>query len=198
MTRQQFLDQLRSALGRMSEQERREILADYEEHFRMGAAEGKTEEAIAASLGNPRLLGRSYAIDAILDTTSDGKPSGSAPGAAAVLRAVFASISLGFFNVIFILGPFLGVVGVLVGLWAAAFSIAVSGLAVVLSPLAALFVPRFVDLGGLSPFFLVFAGIGLAGLGVLAGMGMLALTKLFGRGTAEYVKFNARIVTRRR
>jgi uncharacterized membrane protein len=193
MTREQFLQQLRSGLGRMGEGERREILADYEEHFRMGAADGKTEEAIAESLGNPRHIGKSYAIDAILEP-KDGVP----PGAATVLRAVFASISLTFFNLVVVLGPFLGIVGVLIGLWATALSLAVSGIAVALAPLGALVAPRLFDLGGLNPVALVFAGIGLAGLGVLAGMGMLKLTQLFGRGTAEYVKLNARIVTRRR
>jgi len=193
MSKERFLSDLKSALGRMSEEERREVVYDYEEHFRMGAAEGKSEEQIAQGLGNPRVIGRSYAIDALLEEPKGGGDV----KAASVLRAVFASISLTFFNIIFILGPFLGFVGVLIGLWATAVALGASGVAVVLSPIGALVVPGFVNLSGVSPLFLIFAGIGVAGLGVLAGIGMWKVTQLFVRGTAAYLRFNARIVTRR-
>lgn len=194
MNREKFLSELKAALGRMSEEERREVIYDYEEHFRMGTADGKTEEQIAQSLGNPRVIGRSYAIDALLEEPKGG----GAVAATSVLRAVFASISLTFFNVIFILGPFLGLVGVLIGLWATAAALAVSGVGVILSPVAALVVPRWVTLYGMGPLFYVFAGIGVAGLGMLSGIGMWKLTQLFVRGTAAYLRFNARIVTRRK
>jgi hypothetical protein len=39
MRREQFLSDLKRALGRMSDQEKREIQYDYEEHFRMGMAD---------------------------------------------------------------------------------------------------------------------------------------------------------------
>ncbi len=194
MNREKFLSELKAALGRMSEEERREVVYDYEEHFRMGTADGKTEEQIAQSLGNPRVIGRSYAIDALLEEPKGG----GGVTATSVLRAVFASISLTFFNVIFILGPFLGLVGVLIGLWATAVALAASGVGVILSPIAVLIVPRWVTLDGMGPVFFVFAGIGVAGLGMLSGIGMWKLTQLFVRGTAAYLRFNARIVTRRK
>jgi uncharacterized membrane protein len=194
MTRDKFLSDLKRALGGMTDQEKRDVIYDYEEHFRMGMAEGKGEEEIARSLGNPRLLGKSYAIDALLEEPK----AGGGVTAASVLRAVFASISLTFFNVIFILGPFLGLVGVLIGLWAGAVSLAASGIAAILAPLAALIAPGAFSLAGMSPAFFVFAGIGVAGLGLLAGIGMWKLTQLFVRGTAAYLRFNARIVTRRK
>jgi len=193
MTKERFLSELRAALRRMPEEERHDVVSDYEEHFRMGGAEGRTEEQIAQSLGNPKVIGRSYAIDALLEEPKDGGEL----KAAAVLRAVFASISLTFFNVIFILGPFLALVGVLIGLWAAAVALGVSGLALVVSPLLALVVPWLSTLGGYNAAFLFFAGVGVAGLGVLACIGMWKLTRLFVRGTAAYLRFNARIITRR-
>jgi uncharacterized membrane protein len=159
----------------------------------MGAAEGKSEEQIAQSLGNPRAIGKSYTIDALLEEPKNG----GEVKAASVLRAVFASISLTFFNVIFILGPFLGLVGVLIGLWATAGSLGISGAAVILSPLVALVAPGLFALGGFGGAFLFFAGVGVAGLGVLACIGMWKLTRLFVRGTAAYLRFNARIVMRR-
>ncbi|MGA2975878.1 MAG: DUF1700 domain-containing protein [Spirochaetia bacterium] len=194
MTKDRFLADLKHALGGMTETERREVLYDYEEHFRMGLAEGKPEEQIARSLGNPRVIGKSYAIDALLEESREG----GGVTAASVLRAVFASISLTFFNIIFILGPFLGLVGVMIGLWAAAVSLGLAGVAVFLSPLAALITPRYVTLAGMNPAFLLFAGIGVAGLGVLAVLGMWKLSGLFGQVIAAYVRFNTRIVTRRK
>jgi uncharacterized membrane protein len=194
MNRDMFLSNLKAALGRMQESEKREVLADYEEHFRMGMADGKSEEQIAASLGNPRLLGKSYAIDALLEEPMGG----GGVTAVSVVRALFASISLTFFNLIFILGPLLGLVGVMIGLWATAVSLPLAGVATMVSPLVALAAPGLCTLSGLNPALLVFAGIGVAALGVLAVIGMWKLTRLFLLIIAAYVKFNARIVTRRK
>ncbi len=194
MNREKFLSELKRSLGAMPESEKRDILSDYEEHFRMGLSEGKSEEQIADSLGNPRILGKSYAIDSLLEEPK----AGGGVTAASVLRAVFASISLTFFNVIVVLGPFLALVGVMIGLWAAAVSLPLSGIAIVLAPVAALVVPGFFSLASMSPVFLVFAGIGTAALGVLAVIGMWKLSRLFVLVIASYVKFNLRIVTRKR
>ncbi len=194
MTREQFLSDLKRALGRMSEQEKREILYDYEEHFRVGIAEGKREEDISRALGNPRMLGKSYAIDALLEDRADGER----PSAGAVVRAVFASIGLTFVNVIFVLGPWLGLVGGMIGLWAAAVSLPIAGVGAVLAPVAVLVAPGYVSLGGLSPALVIFGGLGVAGLGLLAVLGMWKLSQLFVQMTAAWVRFNTRAVTRRR
>jgi uncharacterized membrane protein len=194
MNRERFLSELKRSLGALPEVEKVDILSDYEEHFRMGLAEGKGEEQIAASLGNPRILGKSYAIDSLLEEPKEG----GGITAASVLRAVFASISLTFFNVIVVLGPFLALVVVMIALWATAVSLPLSGIAILLAPVAALIVPGFFSLASMSPAFLVFAGIGTAALGVLAVIGMWKLSRLFVLVIAEYVKFNLRIVTRKK
>lgn len=194
MNRERFLFELKRSLGKMEESEKRDILSDYEEHFRMGLAEGKGEEQIADSLGNPRILGKSYAIDSLLEEPKEG----GGVTAASVLRAVFASISLTFFNVIVVLGPFLALVGVMIGLWATAVSLPLTGIVIVLAPLAALIVPNLFSLASMSPAFLVFAGIGIAALGVLAVIGMWKVSRMFVLVIAAYVKFNLRIVTRKR
>ncbi len=175
MNKDTFLSELKRSLGRMPESEKKDVLYDYEEHFRMGAADGKSEEQVASSLGNPRLIGKSYAIDSLLEDRKDGREA----TAASVLRAVFASISLTFFNLIFILGPFVGLVGVMIGLWATAISLPIAGVSAVLSPIAALIVPQWVNLSGIGVAVWVFAGIGLAAIGVLAVIGMYLLSRLF-------------------
>jgi uncharacterized membrane protein len=194
MNKEKFLTELKRALGRMSEAEKGEVLYDYEEHFRMGVAEGKSEEQIAEALGNPRAIGKSYAIDALLEEPKGG----GGVTATSVLRAIFASISLTFFNIIVVFGPFFGLVGVMIGLWATAASLALSGVAVLVSPVVALIVPGLFTLAGVNAVFLLFAGIGVAGLGMLAVIGMWKLSQLFVQATAAYIRFNARIVMRRK
>lgn len=51
-----------------------------------------------------------------------------------VFRAIIAITGLGFFNLIIVLVPFLGLLGVLLGLWAASISVAGTGLAVLTAP----------------------------------------------------------------
>lgn len=191
MNRERYLQELGEQLGEMPERERDEILADYEEHFRAGVDAGKSEEEIARSLGSPRQIGKSFRIDAMLDE-SQGR------SAAAVLRAVFASLSLGFFNVVVVLGPFAAVAAIVVALWAAAVSIGLSGVGVVVAAIAHPFFPGFVVTGGLHPLFLVPAGIAVAAIGLLTLIGMWQLTKWVVRIAGKYVQLNVRIVTNRR
>ena len=56
----EFLTALELSLSGMDAEEKREIRSDYEEHFSLGLAAGKTEEQIAASLGDPDQLAKMY------------------------------------------------------------------------------------------------------------------------------------------
>ena len=53
MTRKEYIAALDQYLVTMSASEKADILSDYEEHFRVGLENGKTESQIAASLGSP-------------------------------------------------------------------------------------------------------------------------------------------------
>ncbi|MCX6344133.1 MAG: DUF1700 domain-containing protein [Armatimonadetes bacterium] len=189
MNREQFLSQLRLNLGNMPDADKQDILFDYEEHFRIGLTDGKSEEQIAESLGNPRVIGNSYRIDAMLSLPKEGGDI----TAASVSRAVFASISLTFFNIIFVLGPFFGLLGVLFGMWATAVSLTLAGVGLAVSPIWPGAI-QFIANPLLNGAFVLFSGIGIAALGVLASIGMSVLTKWFFIGVAVYVKFNARII----
>lgn len=188
MNKNEFFKRLERALSGLSPKEKKEILYDYEEHFRSGLAEGKAEEEIAASLGNPSSIGKAYKADTILSKARSEK------SVANILRAVFAALSLGFFNIIFILGPFLGLIGVLIGLWAAAVAIGLSGVGLLLgliySSLARWgFIEYFPTVLGV-----IFAGIGLTSLGGLLCIGMVYLTKWFYKIILKYIQFNINIV----
>ncbi len=192
MNREQFLARLGKALRGMSAAEQREILADYDEHFRSGLAEGRSEEEIARALGNPAALGGSYRVESLTDRTRQGW------GPADVMRAVFASLSLGLFNAIIVLGPFVGLLGVLAGLWAAAGSLAVAGVACMLGAVVGPFLPYLAGITVWNALFVFFAGVALAALGLLSVVGMAALTRWFTVLVSRYVRFNARIITGRK
>jgi uncharacterized membrane protein len=194
MNRDQFLAQLRKALGRTAEVDKREILADYEEHFKVGIAEGRSEDEIARALGNPSAIGNAFRIESLADNTRAGWKL------ADVFRAAFASISLGFFNIIVVLGPFLGLVGVLIGMWAVVAALGISGIGGVAGAIAGPFLQGllgFTVTAG-NALFLFFAGVCTAALGVLAAIGMAWVTRKFFELTARYVTFNARIISGRK
>ncbi len=53
MTRKEFLTALNQYLVTLSAEEKADIISDYEEHFRVGLENGKTEAEISAALGSP-------------------------------------------------------------------------------------------------------------------------------------------------
>jgi uncharacterized membrane protein len=194
MNRQQFIAKLKGSLGRLDEAEKREIVAEYEEHFQAGTAEGRSEEDIARALGNPASLGASYRIENLTERGRSGW------GVADTVRAVFASLSLGFFNVVIVLGPFVGLVAVVASLWATAAAIGLSGVACVLAAIIGPFLPGGLLAGvtAMSALFAGLSGVALVALGFLAVVGMVYVTKWFAILVARYVQFNARIITGRK
>ncbi|MGE5508335.1 MAG: HAAS signaling domain-containing protein [Chitinophagales bacterium] len=188
MIKAEFLTELDRALSGLKYEERRDILADYEEHFRMGLADGKTEAEISAALGQPKAIARAYRADYLVEQAAADKSAGN------ILRAIFAVISLSFFNLVVVLGPFLGLVGVLLGLWAAGIGVTVAGVAAFG---ASLFAGPFglVLPGGLAGLLgVALVGTGLASLGVLACLGLWKLTTLFYRLMVSYLKFNLKVI----
>jgi uncharacterized membrane protein len=58
MNRAHFMAQLRDGLSGLHHADIADILADYENHFSDGAADGRSEEEVAAALGNPSRIAR--------------------------------------------------------------------------------------------------------------------------------------------
>jgi uncharacterized membrane protein len=198
MKREQFLRELTAAIGDMPADQIKEILYDYEEHFDAGAAQNKSEDAIAQSLGNPRIIGASYRVEAML---TPEKRNGVST-ATSIASAVLATISLTMFNLIFLVGPFFIVLAILFALWACSLSLVVSGVFVIGYPFFCHFANSIhyqssialIQNPALSFVFLFTFGLGVAALGVLASTGMIFVTKSFFLGVASYLKINMRIV----
>lgn len=60
MDKNMFLQTLSNHLQSLPEKDRREIIADFEEHFSAGAELGKSEAQICAELGDPAVCARQY------------------------------------------------------------------------------------------------------------------------------------------
>lgn len=109
MTRQAFMARLREGLRGLPAQSQADILADYEAHFAEGAAAGRTEDEVAAALGDPGRLARELRAEAGLKRWEQEQN----PSAAA--SAVFAILGLGAIDIIILLPILMGVVGAMVG-----------------------------------------------------------------------------------
>jgi uncharacterized membrane protein len=179
MNKEKFLRQLESSLKNLSSKERQDILQDYEEHFAIGLEEGKTEQGIVASLGSPAQIAKellaSYHLEKVEATVTTGN----------IIRAVWAVIGLGFFNLVIVLGPFLALLGIILSGW-------VIGVGFVLSPLL-LLIDVVVNFGTFE-FFSLFTSLALCGIGLFILIGMFPATKSVAKGFVRYLKYNASIV----
>lgn len=60
MNKNEFIDAMEKTLIRLPKADRDDILSDYEAHFAIGVENGKTEEEVSASLGDPYELAATY------------------------------------------------------------------------------------------------------------------------------------------
>ncbi|REE78781.1 putative membrane protein [Paenibacillus taihuensis] len=182
MIRNQYLQQLWELLSPVPERLRREWMYDYEEHFRMAAEHGRSEAEAAHELGDPRLIAKELLLTYRVDQAENSRSGGSIT---LVSRAVLAAVSLGFFNLIFVLGPYVALLGVLVALWSAAIGVGVSSLMAVYEGMFG---------GGVTMTQGIFIAMVLLGAGMLLGAGTHWLTKAFMKMTLAYLKFNSRVI----
>ena len=195
MTEKQFMTILKKNLKGLIDDDRNEILSDYNEHFRLGKDSGKSEEEISLALGDPAQIGKNTRVELLVDQADRESAAGN------VFKAVMASFSLGFFNIVFVLGPYLGLVGVMIGLWVTVVSVMISGvvtsLAVIFWPIIHLLIPYAMYPEGFAVKLALFlAGIVMFSLGSLATIGMVKLTGLFYKGTVKYLQSSLKIIKR--
>lgn len=178
MNKTQFLTSLDQALQRLSDDERRDILHDFEEHFTFGMEEGKTEAEIAASLGSVDKIANELLLEHQVENDRSVPQNSTA-------KAVMIAIGLILFNLMIVLGPVAGIIGTLFGGWIMSITFVASPLLVLLNII--IYPESFM-------MFDLFFSIGLVGLGLLVGV----LMYLASRGViyliVRYVKFNINLV----
>lgn len=177
MNKEQFLRDLSGHLRKLSEEERQDILYDYEEHFQFGLEEGKTEVEIIKGLGSPKAIAKEMLALYRFDEMKKD------PSASNITRAVMAAIGLSLLNFILVLGPLVAIISFIFALW-------VGGVASVVAPL-------FVVIKILTGTFLwleVFVSITFVGVGLLLCIGTYYCTKWFKKFCVRYVNWNPKMI----
>ncbi|MCL2559603.1 MAG: DUF1700 domain-containing protein [Turicibacter sp.] len=179
MTKYNFLNELERRLAKLPEEDRVEILRDYEEHFESAQEAGRSDAEVMASLGSPEKIAKEVAAEHHIEFARETSDVSS------VFRAVFAVGALGFFNLIFVLAPALAVGSVI-------FAIGVSGVAFVASPILLLVFSAV----GLQTFTWLefFTSIAMSGVGVFLTIATYYLTRWAIKLTTSYLAMNLRLV----
>lgn len=181
MTKDQFLSKLGSDLHKLPKAEREAILADYAEHFELGILQGRTESEIAERLGQPKELAKEILANVRISEAQ------SNPSFRTVMQAVLASLSLGLFNILFALLPFICGVTIILSLFFTAITCFASPILMLIQE-------------GLTLTFLTYAFLllGLVGVGILLFLAAIKLTVLFYTWMIRYLRFNLELVGRNR
>lgn len=178
MTKEQFLHELSEHLRRLPEEERNDILYDYEEHFQFGIEEGKTEAEIIKALGSPKAIAKETLASHRLEQVKHN------PTFSNVARAIVAIIGLSFFNLVVVLAPLLTIGSLILTLWTVSAVF-------VLSPLLVLSKIIFAQIFILSD---VFVSIILFGIGLLLGIGTYHCTIWFKTLFVKYANWNLKVI----
>jgi uncharacterized membrane protein len=190
MNKKEFINKLSSYLSGIPTEEKQDVISDFEEHFKEGMAEGRTEEDIAGALGDPRVLANQFKASILVyEAEKTASPVN-------ITRAVFATLGLGFFNLIFVLGPFVAIACVLIALFASAVALTAAGITVFFGTIFGPLFPEYVSTL-FNPAAAIFGSIGVTCLGVLFFIGDIYLAKLLYKLFLRYIKFNIRIITGR-
>ncbi len=174
MNKQQFIQELADALVRLPEDERADIVRDYEEYFIAGQENGKTEEEIAHSLGSPRKIARELLADYHLDVAAREWSFAN------VWTAVRSVSTLAFLNSVLILGAYGAGLFLLLGGW-------LLGIVLAIFPLVLIIIDSLEPLWQFT--FMMFIAVAISGIGLLILVLMWAVSKWFSQGFLHYLKF---------
>ncbi len=190
MLKNEYLRQLGQAMSSLPEYERDEILADYDEHFMMGLADGRTEVEIASALGDPRSIGREFAALSLI------KRAEEVPSAQSLSRAVVATVGLGLFNLLVVFVPYVILILILATILVIGFSLACAGPFMIGYAVLTLtgFIPIQLDT---PPLAVAFYGIGLTCSGLLLIAFDFWLARICYRQSIRYLKWNIAVISGR-
>jgi len=155
MNRRDFIERLRLGLSGLPANAVEEAVADYQAHFDEGLAAGRSEEDVAAALGDPTRLARELRAEIGLKKWEEQRNPTSAVG------AVFAVLGLGAIDLLILLPILMTVGSVLFGLIVAVAAAFVGGGAIFAAG-------PFLDPPG-GPATALLGGVGIMALAASAG-----------------------------
>lgn len=174
------MTKLEYLLGKLPEHDRREMLYDYEEHFEIGLENGRSEANLIEELGDPHIIARDLLADYHISKADKDKTASN------MARAIIATVSLSFFNLVFIIGPVTAILGTYVALCGVALGLTLLPLVIIGASI----------LGYSHESFSVnfFVSLTAFSLGMLMSIGMIYVGKFFYNLILRYIKFNIKIV----
>jgi len=182
MTKSEFLDTLRRRLAGMSPREIDDIIGDYTTHFADGSAAGRSEEDIAAALGDPMRIARELRAEAGFRRWEEDKTPAN------FLAVVFGLLALIAVDFMFLL-PVLGSLLVFV-LISTVVVLAMCGGGIYL-------ITNIFILGDQAVAVAVgFAGLSLLGFGVGSGALLLLLGDLVVRALGHFARLHFTLIKR--
>jgi len=191
MNKKQYIEKLAKYLKGLPREEIEDITGDFDEYFEIGKEKGRKEEELSISLGNPKALAKQIKLESYI------KKAEQATSAANIGRAIFTSVGLSFFNLIFVLPPLAVIFAVIVSLFAAAVSIGAAGITGTVGsffyPLYSQYITFKVNIAAQ-----IFAFIGLGSFGILFFIGDIYLSKFIYGVIVKYLRFNLNIIRGRR
>ncbi|WP_419901065.1 DUF1700 domain-containing protein [Bacillus sp. N12A5] len=104
MNQELFLQELSKALQPLSEEERNEVLFDFEEHITEGMKEGRLEADIIRELGSPKQIAKELVPDVTETAPALQRPKKN------LFHMVCSAAAVSILNLIFVLGPAIGIV----------------------------------------------------------------------------------------
>ena len=173
MEKNDFIKKMNKHLKDIPEEERQDIIRDFEEHFWIAQEEGKSEQQISNDLGDPKVLAKSLKADFFINQAKTNTSWNY------MRNALAASIGLSVFNFIFILSPFLLIISVILSL------IVVGPLTMILS-FALFFQIEFMQA--------LFNGLIFFGCGLFLFVSGIFLAKNFYRLFLKYLEWNKKII----
>jgi uncharacterized membrane protein len=121
MNRAHFMAQLRDGLAGLHHTDISEIVADYESHFADGAADGRSQEEVAAALGDPARLARELRAEIGFRRWEENRSAGNFMG------VVLALLGLATIDFIILLPLLCALAAIFFGLSVACLGMIVGG-----------------------------------------------------------------------
>jgi uncharacterized membrane protein len=198
MNKADYFRELTYRLRGLPERERNNILSVYEELFQKASQNGKHEDQIAESLGYPRIPHWDGSREqqhpmANLYTNTNPYQGHQQPyrnpycvKPETGFKAIIASIALGFFNLVIVLGPFIALCGVI-------FALYVTSAVCLISPIVMIIGDSWTG-SSTDMQFVFFAALAVLGFGILLTGFTVWFSKLFFKLTWLYIRFNMKII----
>ncbi len=191
MNKEQFMDTLSKSLRGLPKEEIDDIVYDFEEHFDIGINKGREERELCNALGDPKALAKQMKAESYIKRAEDSVSTQN------IFSAVFTSIGLSFFNLLFVLPPFIAIFAIVAALFITAVSITAMGITGFISSVFYPVYSQYVAFD-VSPVVGIFTFLGFSSLGVLFFAGNIYLSKGIYRLILKYLRFNLSIIKGRR